>query len=103
MEYDGDAVDTTDDDNPTVDVGAGNGLAFDPAALRVSTGTTVTWEWTGEGGAHNVVAEDVDFESGNPVTEPDEPFEHTFESSGNYLYFCDPHKASGMKGAVIVE
>jgi len=43
--YDGDVLDYTDESNPTVDVGAsGNGgnFAFGPAALAVSTGTTIT-------------------------------------------------------------
>ncbi|TVT94158.1 plastocyanin/azurin family copper-binding protein, partial [Haloferax volcanii] len=42
----------------TIEVGAeGNGgaLAFSPAGVWIDTGTTVTWEWTGEGGGHNVV------------------------------------------------
>ena len=101
--YEGEVTDATGEDNPTVDVGAGNGLAFDPAAIRVSEGTTVTWVWTGDGGGHNVVHEDGDFESGDPVIDEGHEFEYTFDESGNYLYFCDPHEASGMKGAVIVE
>jgi len=68
MEYEGEAVDATGEDSPTVDVGAGDaGLAFDPPALRVSTGTTVTWVRTGQGGGHNVVAEDGAFDSGGAV------------------------------------
>jgi halocyanin-like protein len=101
--YDGSVSDATGEDNPTVDVGAGSGLAYGPAAIRVSTGTTVTWEWTGQGGGHNVIAEDETFESGEPVSEEGTTFEHTFEETGNFLYYCDPHKVSGMKGAVIVE
>jgi halocyanin-like protein len=104
MEYEGEAVDATGEDSPTVDVGAGNaGLAFDPPALRVSTGTTVTWVWTGQGGGHNVVAEDGAFDSGGAVVEEGTEFQHTFEDSGNYHYYCNPHRASGMLGAVIVE
>ncbi|PSQ07359.1 halocyanin domain-containing protein, partial [Halobacteriales archaeon QS_5_68_33] len=45
-------------DAVTIEVGAGGGFAFDPPAIWISPGTTVTWEWTGEGGAHNVVAND---------------------------------------------
>jgi len=101
--YDGSVSDATGEDNPTVDVGAGSGLAFGPAAIRVSTGTTVTWEWTGQGGGHNVIAEDETFDSGEAVSEEGTTFEYTFEETGNYLYYCDPHKVSGMKGAVIVE
>lgn len=98
--YDG-VADKTGSDSVTVKVGAGNGLAFGPAAVRVSTGTTVTWEWTGNGGSHNVVAKDGSFDSGDYKSSG--TFEHTFDEAGNYLYYCEPHRASGMKGAVIVE
>ena len=95
-------VDMTDADSVTVDVGAGEGLAFGPAAVAVSSGTTVTWEWTGEGGQHNVSDSDGNFES-ETVGEAGHTFEHTFEESGTYTYVCTPHEAVGMKGAVHVE
>ena len=60
-------------------------LAFSPAAIQVDSGTTVTWEWTGEGGAHNVVHEDGEFES-DLQEEDGATFEHTFEEEGNFLY-----------------
>jgi halocyanin-like protein len=103
MEYDGSMVDMTGDDKPTVNVGAGNGLAFGPPAIRVAAGTTLTWIWTGQGGGHNVVHEDGDFDSGPATTEEGNEFQHTFEEAGTYLYHCEPHKLSGMKGAVVVE
>lgn len=104
--FEGSVLVLTDRDSVTVDVGAqGNGgnLAFDPPAIKVSTGTTVTWQWTGEGGTHNVVDNDGAFDSGTPVAEQGHTFEHTFDSSGTYLYHCEPHKTLGMKGAVVVE
>jgi len=100
--YDG-IVDRTGEDAVTVDVGAGqNGLAFGPAGVRVSPGTTVTWEWTGEGGRHNVVANDGSFDSGETVGEAGTTFEHTFESEGTYTYICVPHESVGMLGAIVV-
>ncbi|WP_255198392.1 halocyanin domain-containing protein [Halorarius litoreus] len=88
----------------TVQVGAegnGGGFAFEPAAVRVDPGTTVVWEWTGEGGAHNVADEDGAFES-DLVGEAGHTFSHAFDAAGVSLYACTPHKAMGMKGAVIV-
>jgi halocyanin-like protein len=102
--YDG-VVDETGSSEVTVEVGAGGnggGFAFSPAAIRVDSGTTVVWEWTGDGGNHNVSAEDGSFES-ETVGEAGHTFEHTFEESGTYKYACTPHKAMGMKGAVVVE
>lgn len=102
--YDG-VVDRTGTSEVTVAVGAeGNGgnFAFEPAAVRVSTGTTVVWEWTGKGSSHNVVAEDGAFES-ELTDEEGFTFEQTFESAGMIKYACTPHKSVGMKGAVVVE
>ncbi len=75
-------------------------FGFAPAAVRVDPGTTVVWEWTGEGGGHNVVAEDGSFES-ELTSEAGHTFEWTAEA-GVYRYACTPHKSLGMKGAVVV-
>ncbi|KAB1189097.1 MULTISPECIES: halocyanin domain-containing protein [Haloferax] len=92
----------------TIEVGAeGNGgaLAFAPAGVWIDPGTTVTWEWTGEGGGHNVVAsEGASLESGAPVAEAGTTYEYTFEEgdAGITKYHCAPHEALGMLGAVAV-
>ena len=102
--YDG-VVDETGSDSVTVEVGTeanGGYYGFGPAAIRVSAGTTVTWEWTGQGSSHNVAAEDGSFES-ELVAEEGHTFEHTFESAGTTKYVCVPHEALGMKGVVVVE
>ncbi|QGX95071.1 halocyanin domain-containing protein [Haloplanus rallus] len=98
-------VDETGSDQVTVSVGAqGNGgaFAFDPTAIRVSAGTTVLWEWTGQGAQHNVADEGGAFES-DLTAEEGFTFEHTFEEAGTYRYACTPHRSLGMKGAVVVE
>ncbi|SMO69779.1 halocyanin domain-containing protein [Halorubrum cibi] len=95
-------VDRTDADEVTVEVGAADGLSFGPAAVAVTPGTTVVWEWTGEGGDHNVSEVDGAFES-ETVGEAGHTFEHAFEESGVHTYVCTPHEAVGMKGAVYVQ
>ncbi|WP_224333362.1 halocyanin domain-containing protein [Haloprofundus halobius] len=89
----------------TVTVGAKDSLgyfSFDPAAIAVSPGTTVTWEWSGEGGAHNVVALEGAFRA--PLTDrAGTTFARTFDETGVYPYYCTPHRGMGMKGAVVVE
>jgi halocyanin-like protein len=90
----------------TVQVGAqGNGgaYAFEPAGLWVDTGTTVKWEWTGEGGGHNVVADSgpASLDS-STYSSSGVHYEHTFEEGGITTYYCDPHLSLGMKGAVAV-
>lgn len=101
--FDGSIVDETGSGNVEVEVGAANGLAFGPAAVRIDTGTDINWSWTGAGGSHNVVADEGAFDSGSTVGGSGNNYQHTFEEAGTYLYFCTPHKTSGMKGAVIVE
>jgi halocyanin-like protein len=96
-------VDATGRSKVTVEVGAsGNGgaFAFAPAAVRVDPGTTVIWTWTGKGGGHNVVSEDGAFES-ETRSSADATFEWTPESTGVIRYACTPHRALGMRGAVV--
>jgi halocyanin-like protein len=103
--FDGTATDMTGTDTVTIDVGAGgNGgsFAFSPVAVRIDPGTTVRWVWTGEGGFHNIVAEDGSFQSDQTNNEGFE-FEQTFEEPGLYRYYCAPHESLGMKGVVLVE
>jgi len=102
--FDG-VTDKTGQSEVTVEVGAqgnGGGYAFAPPAISVDAGTTVVWEWTGEGGMHNVAEEDGDFES-EMKQEAGHTFSHTFDSAGTFKYKCVPHEAMGMKGAVVVK
>lgn len=104
-------TDATGQDSATVDVGAAQGFAFGPAALIVSPGTEVTWEWTGAGGAHNVVTDinsdsvpvDIELNSGATEEGSDVTYSVTLEEPGVAPYVCSPHRAAGMMGAVIVQ
>ncbi|MFW6434942.1 MAG: halocyanin domain-containing protein [Halovenus sp.] len=105
--YEGEVVDNTGQDSVTVIVGAGDdGLAFDPPAMQIDSGTTIVWEWSGEGGAHNVIpAEDSEItEFGQEETTDEEGYtvEDTLEEEGLGLYLCDPHRSAGMHGGFIV-
>lgn len=102
---DGGFLDARGQDTVTVLVGAeGNtgSFAFDPAGLWIDPGTTVTWEWTGAGGGHNVSAESGGEFGTDIVSEAGFTFSYTFEESGVTTYQCDPHATLGMKGAVAV-
>jgi len=102
--YDGTLTDATGQGEVTVRVGTqGNGgfFAFEPAAIQIDPGTTIVWEWTGEGVPHNVVDEGGAFES-ELLSETGATYQYTFEETGVFTYFCDPHKALGMKAAVVV-
>jgi plastocyanin len=99
--YDGEQ-DFTGQTQVTIAVGADDGFAFEPAAIRIDTGTTVVWEWTGMGGRHNVVERDDAFAS-EYYREEGQTFEHAFETTGLFPYYCEPHREMGMKGGVRVE
>lgn len=75
---------------------------FGPPAVAISPGTNVVWEWSGRGGAHNVVSETTIFDSGPPVDHESETFSYTFDHPGVYRYVCTPHVDVGMKGVVFV-
>ena len=100
--------DYTGQESVTVAVGVGeNGVLFDPPAILVDPGTTVTWEWTGEGGQHNVVHQP-EGEDGDPAFESElkqeagATFEQTFEEETAFRYYCNPYRDAGMKGVVAV-
>ena len=100
--------DHTGESAVTVAVGAGeNGQLFAPPAILVDPGTTVTWEWTGEGSGHTVThepsAEDAEPAFGSDQMEAaGETFQYTFEAEETFRYFCEPHRSVGMKGVVAV-
>ncbi|QLH84044.1 plastocyanin/azurin family copper-binding protein [Halosimplex pelagicum] len=99
-------------------------LAYAPKRIEVSAGTTVTFENVGNVG-HTVTAyeEEIpdgatyfasgDFESQQAASDAysseqagnvpaGESYEHTFETTGTYEYYCIPHELNGMVGYVKV-
>ncbi len=82
------------------DGGAAVGIvdfAFEPAALEVAAGTTVTW--TNQGAApHTVTATDGAFDSGR--LEPGASFSQSFDTPGTFSYFCAIHPS--MTGTITV-
>lgn len=98
-----------------------DGLDFDPETVTIGVGDTVEWVTTGSV-AHSATAYEDDlpdgavyFASGEFESESaarqaypegsvgrDETYSHTFETAGEFPYFCVPHE-SGMVGTVIVE
>jgi halocyanin-like protein len=100
-------VDRTGQDEVVVEVGVdanGGSYGFGPAAVRVSPGTTVVFEWVSD--THNVVVESTpegaDWSGHEPVEDTGFSTSSTFETEGTYTYYCDPHLALGMKGAIVV-
>ena len=72
-------------------------LTFDPAALNVAPGTTVTWT-NNDTVAHTVTADDGLFDSG--VLEPGQSYSTWLGGSGTVTYHCEIHP--DMKGSIVV-
>lgn len=105
--YDDDVTDMRGEEEVTVAVGAGDdGVAFDPPTIWIDPETTVVWEWTGEGGGHNVMPEEgpAGFEHPDIISDPGAHYEYTFteEDAGITTYKCEPHEPQGMKGGIAV-
>ncbi len=75
-------------------------LTFEPKLAQVPAGATVVWVFKG-GGAHDAEAEDGTFKSPLLRNEGEE-FEHTFTSTGEFDYWCNPHRSTGMLGTIRV-
>lgn len=78
-------------------------LIFDPKTLSVAVGDTVTFI-NNKAAPHNVVFD------GHPELShkqmffrPGESYEVTFDASGTYKFYCEPHRGAGMFGTITVE
>jgi plastocyanin len=76
-----------------------NSDSFNPAAIQVSPGTTVTWTWVSSGLEHNVT-----FDS-NLITDSPTQASGNFQTAmptqaGTYTYECTIH---GFTGSVLVQ
>jgi plastocyanin len=120
----GSIVDETGTGSLTIEVGPGGNFQFNPAAVRINPGTTVTWEWLSDGHSVEQVNRgfvvdksptatkeelnemeqnliDFDFEDA-PIQNEGATHEYTFESAGVFLYQCGAH-AEQDDGAIIIE
>jgi len=95
---------TNDNSNPgmnapaqAIDVTIKN-MAFNPAQITVSAGTTVRWT-NQDSITHTVTADNGQFSSGN-LTSGDS-YQFTFTTPGTYAYHCSIHP--NMKGTVVVK
>jgi len=94
-------------------------LRFDPAAVTIHVGQTVTWV-----NSSSIPHSSTDDPAKNPVEQtfpqysvlpagatswdsgllqPGQSFSHTFTVPGTYHYFCIPHILSGMRGTITVQ
>jgi pseudoazurin len=79
-----------------------NIMIYDPAVIRIKPGDTV--RFLSEDPGHNAVShEDMIPEGAEGFKTPlSKDAEVTFEVPGTYGYYCQPHRAAGMWGVVLV-
>lgn len=79
---------------------------FQPSAVTIAVGGTVTWDWAANAITHNVSPDATEpVRSGNPVNGPN-TYQYTFNTPGTYQYYCEVHGAPGligMSGTVTVQ
>lgn len=73
---------------------------YDPAAIKVKVGTTVTWT-NNDSVQHNISPDSAsaDFTKGE-LFGKGKTYSFTFKKAGSYTYHCDPHPY--MHGTVVV-
>ena len=93
----------------TVKMGADNGmLKFVPDTLTVKPGDTIKWE-NNKVGPHNIVFDASALKSASKTAllfSPGESYTSTIPKdtpSGEYQFYCQPHRGAGMVGKLIVE
>ena len=98
----------------TVKMGSDNGqLQFMPETLTIKPGDTVKWV-NNKLAPHNAVFDSSkvnpdlakSLSQKNLLFSPGEGYETTFPAdiaSGEYSYYCEPHRGAGMVGKIIVE
>ncbi|AEN06102.1 blue (type 1) copper domain protein [halophilic archaeon DL31] len=100
--------------NTVLMVTEGSDYYFDPIGLYVESGETITFE--NDSGSHSATA----YKKGTGgasvtripnganawdsgiLSEQGATFEHTFETTGTFDYFCTPHKSLGMVARIVV-
>jgi plastocyanin len=89
-----------------VQVLSDGGTRFEPKAITVTVGTTVTWVWGTNATGHNVVPDDntTPATSGGLANAPHD-YQYTFTTVGTFAYHCLAHGnvgGVGMSGTVTV-
>lgn len=96
------------DGTVTVEVGPNGDFVFTPGTdevLTIPPGTTVVWEW--ESDTHNIVVgsqpDGANWAGHEAIENTGFTYEHTFETTGDYHYWCQPHRQAGMVADITVE
>ncbi len=87
----------------TIKMGSDSGqLVFDPSTITIKPGDTVKWV-NNKAFPHNVIVDgQPELSHKKLMQKPKAEVESTFDTAGEYSYYCAPHRGAGMNGKVIV-
>lgn len=80
-----------------------DGLSFSPANVTISPGQTVVWTKQDNGTRHTITPRGHSQWNSVESSGTGEMLRVTFNTAGQYEYFCQPHLASQMVGTVTVQ
>ena len=85
----------------TVD-GFGSNIRFVPETLTINEGDSVRFLWSGQILPHNAIEVNEVFNSGDAMRNVDYTYNFTYNQSGVYEFYCEPHRDLGMLGEITV-
>lgn len=77
-------------------------FAFSAPTLTIDRGTSVRWR-TSTGTFHTVTPDGHQTFAARQMNASGETFDVRFDAPGRYRYYCEPHRALGMMGEVVVQ
>lgn len=96
---------TLESSSSVVEVHLTSGFAFSPADVTIEPGTTV--RWVNDVSVFHTITPDGHTEwSRATVNTAGDEFTHTFDTEGDFPYYCEPHggpNGQGMSGSITVQ
>ena len=77
-------------------------FAFSAPTVTIDRGTSVRWR-TSTATFHTVTPDGHQAFAGRQLNAQGQAYEVRFDTPGRYRYFCEPHRALGMMGEVVVQ
>ena len=77
-------------------------FAFSAPTLTIDRGTSVRWR-SSTGTFHTVTPDSHQAFATRQMNASGQTFDVRFDTPGRYRYYCEPHRALGMTGEVVVQ
>ena len=91
-----------DPDNADATVVVISDFAFTAPTITIERGTSVRWR-SSTATFHTVTPDGHQAFAGSQLSGQGQSYEVRFDTPGRYRYYCEPHRAFGMTGEVVVQ